>query len=141
MEERPSRSPRGRLADPRYRAEMLARLDSLIAVLRLAQHKASSAPAKHAEQAERLTRMHRNLSRTLDVCDYARRSLNAPQPHGQVPLGQPGSGQAPQAGCFAESSNLEEFRRLRELGPLQDEAPSAAEIEALCAQLIADQEE
>lgn len=137
MENRQPRSPRGRLADPRYRAEMLARLESLIAVLRVAQEKAAAAPSANAEHAARLTKMHRNLSRTLEVCDHARSSLHAPQPHGVVPqpAGRPATGASSEAGCYAESSNLEEYRRLSELGEMPEGGLDADALEALCRQL------
>lgn len=135
MENRQPRSPRGRLADPRYRAEMLARLESLIAVLRVAQEKAAAAPSANAEHAARMTKMHRNLSRTLEVCDHARSSLSAPLPHGVVP--QPAGPQpSSEAGCYAESSNLEEYRRLSELGEMPEGGLDADALEALCRQLI-----
>ena len=137
MENRQPRSPRGRLADPRYRAAMLARLESLIAVLRLAQQEAAAAPSANAEHAARLTKMHRNLSRSLEVCDHARSSLSAPLPHGVVPqpAGPQETGATTEAGCYAESSNLEEYRRLNELGDLPAGALDTAALEELCRQL------
>lgn len=137
MENRQPRSPRGRLADPRYRAAMLARLESLIAVLRVAQEKAASAPSANAEHAARLTKMHSNLSRTLEVCDHARLSLHAPQPQGTLPqsAGHPAAGASPEAGCYAESSNFEEYRRLSELGEMPKGGLGAAALDALCRQL------
>lgn len=136
MENRQPRSPRGRLADPRYRAEMLARLESLVAVLRVAQQKAEAAPSANADHAARLTKMHRNLSRTLEVCDHARASLSAPIPHGVVPQPVGPEGELPsEAGCYAESSNLEEYRRLNELGALPEIQLDGASLEELCRQL------
>lgn len=138
MEDRHPRSPRGRLADPRFRAEMLARLDSLIAVLRVAQQKAAAARAEGRPNPDRLQRMQDSLGQTLDVCDHARRSLGTPPPHGVVPT-EPDSAPEPSslAGCFLESASLEEFHRLRELGEWPEQGPSAEELEALCARLAA----
>lgn len=136
MENRQPRSPRGRLADPRYRAEMLARLESLISVLRVAQQKAEAAPSAHADQAARLTKMHRNLSRTLEICDHARASLSAPIPHGAVPQAVDSCDELPsEAGCYAESSNLKEYRRLNELGTLPEVELDDASLDELCRQL------
>ena len=147
MENRQPRSPRGRLADPRYRAEMLARLDSLIAVLRVAQQKAAAARLARPGEEARIAKMHGNLSKTLDVCDTARRSLGAVTAHGVVPLEPSGSDQAglrnkpettasaPRSGCFAESSDLAEFQRLCALEPLPQTALAQDELERLCAEL------
>jgi len=146
MENRQPRSPRGRLADPRYRAEMLARLDSLIAVLRMAQQKASDAHAARPNEAARINKMHGDLSKTLDVCDSARRSLRAQSPRGIVPLeprgnAGPESGMAradglgSRSGCFAESSSLAEFERLCGLESLSGSKLKAEELDRLCEQL------
>ena len=137
MEDRQPRSPRGRLADPHYRAEMLARLDSLIAVLRLAHQKASAARVARPTEEARIAKMQGNLSKTLDVCDTARRALGTPAPHGVVPL-EPEGGD-PRPGCFAESTDLAEFQRLCSLGPMPQVELASDELETLCAQLIAPQ--
>lgn len=137
MEDRQPRSPRGRLADPRYRAEMLARLDSLIAVLRIAQQKAAAARLARPGEEARLAKMQGNLSKTLDVCDSARSALGSLTPHGVVPI-KPTGGD-PRPGCFAESSDLAEFQRLCALGPLPQVDLAGEELEALCAQLISGQ--
>jgi hypothetical protein len=146
MENRQPRSPRGRLADSRYRAEMLARLDSLIAVLRVAQQKASDAQSARPGEAARLDKMHGDLSKSLYVCDTARRALNARSPQGFVPL-EPSedarldsamarpSRVDPRPGCFAESSNVEEFERLCGLKALPDSKLGTEELDILCALL------
>jgi hypothetical protein len=125
---------------------MLARLDSLIAVLRLAQQKASDAQSTRPNEAARIDKMHGDLSKTLDVCDTARRALRARPPRGSVPLassdGQPieptvarGEEVDSRPGCFAESSSLEEFERLCGLAPLSESKLDAKELDQLCAQL------
>ena len=80
--------------------------------------------------------MQGNLSKTLDVCDTARRALGSPAPQGVVPL-EPEGGD-PRPGCFAESSDLLEFQRLCSLGPMPKVELAGDELEALCAQLIAE---
>jgi hypothetical protein len=117
---------------------MLARLDSLIAVLRVAQQKAAAARAEGRPNPDRLQRMQDSLGQTLDVCGHARRSLGTPPAHGVVPTEpSPAPEQSSLAGCFLESASLEEFHRLRELGEWPEQGPSAEELEALCARLAA----
>jgi hypothetical protein len=137
MENRQPRSPRGRLADPRYRAEMLARLDSLIAVLRHAQQQASAARLARPGEEARLAKMHGNLSKTLDVCDTARRALGTPAPRGVVLIAPEGGD--PRPGCFAESTDLAEFQRLCSLGPVPQVELARGELEDLCTRLSAEQ--
>lgn len=133
MHDSQPRSPRGRLADPHYRAEMLARLDSLMAVLRVARKQAGAARLVKPEDGARLTRLHGNLSKTLDVCASARRSLRAPQTRGRVPQMVD-----PKYRRFIESSSFAEFRRLCAQGPVAPRELKARELDALCDRLASE---
>ncbi len=124
------RSPRGRLADPRYRAEMLARLDSLVAVLQVAQRQARAARGGSAEPAERLDSMAGNLARTLEICQFARRRLTAKQSKGVV-----GERRTPEMRHFVESLSFSGFQRLQAGAKINVDAISAEDLELLCTQL------
>jgi hypothetical protein len=125
---------------------MLARLDSLIAVLRMAQQKACNAQSARPSEIDRIHKMHGDLSKTLKVCDTARRALRARSAQGRVPL-ESSDGTAheprlaglqgvdPRPGCFAESSSLEEFERLSRLDALSNAKLNAEELDRLCDQL------
>lgn len=121
MESRQPSTPRGRLADPHFRAAMLARLESLIAVLKLARRRAAEAEATHPEQRKRLQRVQANLSQTLEICDTAWTGLQQREDR--------------RAARLAEAETAEEFERLCALGPMPEADLADDELERLCEQL------
>jgi len=110
---------------------MLARLDSLVAVLQVAQQQARTARDQNAQPEERLDAMAGNLARTLEICQFARRRLTAKQSKGVV-----GERRAPEMRHFVESLSFSEFQRLQAGAKIEANALDATELEALCAQLI-----
>lgn len=72
-----------RLADPRYRADLLSKLTALISVLEVARAKvvvrlSAGTPAAHAEEdLARLRRMRRQVENTLQICRRAQLELRS----------------------------------------------------------------
>jgi hypothetical protein len=122
-------SPRGQLNDPRFRAAMLSKLESLIAVLELARAKADGAMHERPQEICRLKRVLGNLEKTLEVCRRAHDSLSTPALQHTAEPSDPSHRQ------FIESMNFAEYRRLSKLPALAQEKISPDQLEDLCRRL------
>jgi hypothetical protein len=132
-------SPRGQLSDPLFRAAMLSKLESLIAVLEVARAKADGAIQDRPAEVGRLSRVLGDLDKTLEVCRRAQTSLNTvPVQDGQIDSGSnQASAEAADAShrYFVESMNFAEYRRLSKLAPLQTTKMAEDQLEELCRRL------
>lgn len=130
-------SPDRRLGDPHYRAALLEKIESLIAVLELARVKVHRNLRIPGSDKLRLNRILDNLKNTLAVCRRAQVAL-------MQASAKPGQGGVFTADGrpvemnrreFLELQSLAEFYRLRNLGPITDDEMLGVDVEDLCDQL------
>ncbi len=145
--------PSERLRDPRYRKELLDKVEALISVLQVAHQKVLRNLAAPGSDVERLQRICSNLEGTLEVCRRARRTLlqNSPPPASdEAPCGphiqlQPGEGLRPAARPaepgrmswreYLELASVEEYRRLQDRGPITRDEVENVDLDELCRRL------
>jgi hypothetical protein len=131
------------LASPEYRERLMRKLNCLTAVLEVALAKVRRSMAGQDPDVERLTRIQKNLSDTLEVCRRARRALERQaelpadlasslasvvgERTGAVPA-------APRAGGEPRRS-AEEAARFRALGPIDPRAVRHVDLDELARRL------
>ena len=138
------------LQSPAYRKRLLRKLNTLIAVLDVACSKVRRSLNGSDPDVERLTRIHKNLKDTLEVCRRAKRALEQRQAlpaelppilgeaalkHGFTVSGAEALG-APKRGTAVEMSSEEEQQKFDGLGPILSEEIRAADLDDLCRKLL-----
>lgn len=135
------------LDSPEYRKRLTRKLNTLIAVLEVACAKVERSLHGQGVDVDRLNRIHRNLSDTLQVCMRARRALErsetlpgsltedlrlvvgrrAAEDAALVPLGPRGQ--------EVELSS-EEVQKFEQLGPIDPREVRGCDIDLLCEELL-----
>ena len=129
-------SPDRRLADPAFRAALLSKVESLIAVLEIARRKVHRNLRNPESDKERLHRILDNLQNTLSVCRRAQVALVQADANADL-----GTGKAPRVdhrmsrGEFLELHSLGEYRRFQNMGPISDDEVEDVDLDGLCDQL------
>lgn len=103
---------KGNLESPAYRQRLLRKLNCLIAVLEVACAKVRRSMDGPEPDMERLTRIQKNLTQTLDVCRRAKVALEKRE---QLPGDLPGQ--------LAEISNIESLDGRYDYDPGSDSGP------------------
>jgi len=133
------------LESPEYRKRLVRKLNCLIAVLEVAIAKVRRSLAGPDPDLERLARIQKNLSETLEVCRRAKRALEL---HEQLPddlshslsnvLGKGARQDAarelarePRTGKAVEMSSPEELERFENLEPIDTRAIRSVDLEEL----------
>ena len=130
-------SPDRRLADPAFRAALLSKVESLIAVLEIARRKVHRNLRNPDSDSERLSRILENLQNTLSVCRRAQVALV--QAAANADLGRasakPAADHRMSRGEFLELYSLGEFRRFQNMGPISEDELEDVDLDGLCDQL------
>ncbi|MCI0548991.1 MAG: hypothetical protein L0027_17135 [Candidatus Rokubacteria bacterium] len=123
-----------------YRKRLLRKLNTLIAVLEVACAKVRRSLQGPEPDVERLTRIHRNLKDTLDVCQKAKNALQRQEklPANLPPiLGLEGGaehlGASPAPPVFLSPAEAERFA---ELSPITADEIRAVDLDDLCNRLL-----
>lgn len=141
--------PDHRLYNPKYREELLSKLEALISVLEMAHQKVVRNIEMPGADLTRLARVRNNLEGTLEVCRRARRLLvegdfsKNEQSQGLqkslLPLAPQRSTDGDQDTMdyreYTEITNFDEYKRLRKLGPIQWDEVVDVDINSLCNRL------
>jgi hypothetical protein len=130
MQDSPSPSPRGQLSDPAFRADLLSKLDSLLAVLEIARSKAENGVIARPGESRRLLKLQVNLEKTLDICRQARRALKMQERAEQCCIDESGFRQ------FVESASFREFIQMRAVSPITNDEVLSADLDQLCQRLF-----
>lgn len=132
-----------------YRERLMRKLNCLIAVLEVANAKVRRSLAGEAPDVERLRKIQRNLTSTLDVCRRARRALerrealpeDLPQNLAEV-VRESGLVQEPRRrtrhlpqGARYEMSSPDEHARFQSMGCISAEEVRACDLEELSRRL------
>ncbi len=130
MQDQSPPSPQGQLQDPDFRANMLCKLDALLAVLEIARNKADDGLTIRPQDSQRLIRLQDNLDKTLQVCRQARRMLLRMDRADENCFDEAAYRQ------FVESNSFSEYIRLRAKEPIDQNEISGVDLEGLCRDLV-----
>lgn len=108
---------------------MLVKLDGLLAILEIARNKADDGLTTRPQDSARLTRLHDNLDKTLQVCRQARRMLLRLNRADETYFDEAGYRQ------FVESASFQEYVNLRSKKPIQKDELGGVDLEQLCRSL------
>jgi hypothetical protein len=141
------------LDSPEYRKRLLRKLNTLIAVLEVACSKVRRSLSGPDPDLERLHRIHKNLSDTLQVCQRARQALERSEKMPEdlpanlapwstaskavVPQPTPAKRASPSTGAGSELSSEEERSKFQTLGPIDPREVRSCDIDGLCRRLLA----
>jgi len=144
FEERPFSE--SHLASPEYRKRLTRKLNTLIAVLEVACAKVQRSLSGPDADVDRLSRIHKNLNDTLQVCIRARKALEHSE---ALPgclsedlrsfVGEAGLAAGAEAcprGREVELSSDEEAERFAAMGPIDRREIRACDLELLCEELL-----
>ena len=131
------------LESPEYRRRLKRKLNTLIAVLEVACAKVRRSLAGPSPDVERLTRIQKNLTDTLQICNRAKAALERCD---KLPEDLPVE-LAPDSGddVFAtegsrggdvEMSSADERRKFRALGPIDPADVRSCDLDDLCRKLL-----
>jgi hypothetical protein len=126
-------NPAGMFGDAAYRKQLLARVESLLSVLEIAERRLRAHEGAPGSDPERQERTIRSLSGTIRICRRARRALMREDDWEES--------EAPRAALGPEAkaaSSFAEYLRFRQLGPITHEELAAADLEAICRRLLED---
>ena len=149
-EERPFRQ--SDLDSAEYRERLRRKLNTLIAVLEVANAKVRRSLAGPAPDVERLTRIKRNLQDTLEICLRAKAALDK---RGALPeglskdlaravnpdlidasrLASPDAVPPPEGGPAVELSSAAEARKFARMGPIRERELRAVDLDELARRL------
>jgi len=123
-----------------YRERLILKLDALVGVLVVAMGKIESSVAKLEARMDssddteigRLAQIHKNLKTTLEICQKARRTLLSHQDGKKTPRT---AKVKPGAREYIEMSSAEEFRKFKNLPPIQKEDIPLVDLMDLCDRL------
>jgi len=142
------------LDSPEYRRRLKRKLDCLIAVLEVACAKVRRSLAGPDPDVERLERIEKNLTDTLDVCKRAKDALERRE---KLPADLPfkldqavakSSVEVPQPkkvvrkratasqGMVIEMSSAEEYEKFKDLEPIEDQEIDSCDVDDLCRKLL-----
>jgi len=132
------------LESPEYRKRLMRKLNTLIAVLEVACAKVRQTLAGPEPDVDRLTRIHKNLSETLKVCTRAKSALerceklpaDLPANLTQLTLRQNQIQPTEARGARIEMCSDEEHEKFERLGPIDNKAIRAADLDDLARRLI-----
>ncbi len=131
-----SSPPESRLADPRYRAELLSKVEALLSVMEAARGKVLRNLEAPGGATERLRRILGNLERTLEVCRRARATLlHAERTRKSLPAPpRRSSAMGPDQMSPREYAELtfSEYRRFKDMGPITREELENVDLDSLC---------
>ena len=125
------------LESPAYRKRLLRKLNTLIAVLEVACAKVRRSLQGPDPDVERLTRIHKNLRDTLDVCQRAKTALQRQE---QLPsdlpkvLGTGGGGML--GGQSSPELSEQEKEKFAELDPITTDDIRSVDLDELCNKLL-----
>jgi len=149
-DERPFRE--SDLDSAEYRERLMRKLNTLIAVLEVANAKVRRSLSGPAPDVERLTRILRNLQDTLEICLRAKAALEkrAALPEGLSKdlaravnadlidasrLAAPGALAPPARGAQAEMSSAAEARKFEHMGRIRESELRAVDLDQLARRL------
>ena len=135
------------LDSPEYRQRLMRKLNTLIAVLEVACVKVRRSLAGPDADVERLTRIQKNLTDTLQVCMRAKKALeraeslpkNLPAELGKMSRSLPPARKnqaASKKGTQIEMSSPEELDKFSKLGPIETKDIRSVNLDDLCRQLL-----
>jgi hypothetical protein len=140
-------SPERELATPEQRARLLKKLNCLIAVLEVACAKVRRSLGGPDADLERLTRIHKNLRDTLEVCLRARRAIERREalpgdlPAALADVGSAGGSDNGRSDSAwrgrGEFSSAREAARFQRLGPIGAEEIARVDLDLLAGLLQA----
>jgi hypothetical protein len=130
------------LESPAYRERLMRKLNCLIAVLEVACAKVRQSLSSPAADTERLLRIQKNLTDTLEVCQRARRALtnheelpgDLSQQLGLVarePAVTNSAARARRPRLAGDISSTEEAQRFERLGPIRSADLGSIDFDAL----------
>lgn len=131
------------LDSPEYRKRLMRKLNTLMAVLEVACTKVQSSLEGPDADVDRLTRIHKNLSDTMDVCKRAKIALERSEKlPDDLPAELKSVARETQAAAGAkilrgsqiEMSSEEEAARFGSLPPIEAKEIRACDLDALCDQ-------
>lgn len=140
------------LESPEYRQRLKRKLDCLIAVLEVATAKVRRSLAGPDADVERLQRIQKNLTDTLQVCKRAKRALDRRErlPE-ELPLQldkvveksglrlpiepEPKAKPKQPQGMVIEMSSAEEYERFKGLEPIRNDDLGSVDLDDLCRKL------
>ncbi|QDU65002.1 hypothetical protein [Engelhardtia mirabilis] len=140
---------RGNLESPAYRQRLMRKLNCLIAVLEVACAKVRRSMDGPEPDLDRLTRIQKNLTQTLDVCKRAKGALERrEQLPGDLPgqlaeissletLGGDDSDYVvrPHRGRMVEMQSASEADRFEQMGPISGDEFQGLDLEDLTRRL------
>lgn len=134
------------LESPEYRERLKRKLNTLIAVLEVACAKVRRSLSGPDPDIERLTRIHKNLRDTLQVCTRARTALDR---HEKLPADLPQHLRMAGTGTFGaqlggddtrgpevELSSEAEREKFAKLGPIESRELRDVDLDDLCERLL-----
>lgn len=134
----PQSTPEHELETPAQRERLLKKLNCLIAVLEVACAKVRRSLGGPEADVERLTRIHKNLRDTLEVCLRARRAIERREalpgdlPRALSEAGAAGARSAsPKRATHPEFTSEREAARFQRLGPIRAEEISRVDLDSL----------
>ena len=130
MQDSPPPSPRGQLNDPAFRADMLSKLDSLLAVLEIARSKAEDGIITRPDETRRLLKLKDNLEKTLGICRQARFALKMQERAERCGFDESGFR------LFVESVSFREFIQMRAVLPITHDEVLSTDLGQLCQRLF-----
>jgi hypothetical protein len=134
------------LDSPEYRQRLMRKLNTLIAVLEVACAKVRQSLAGPDPDVPRLSRIHKNLKETLQVCMRAKGALerceklpeDLPLNLTQLTLRDGESPRSARRREHPEMSSLEEAEKFERLGPIEAKEIRAVDLDDLCRLLTSD---
>ncbi len=139
------------LESPEYRQRLKRKLDCLIAVLEVATAKVRRSLAGPDPDVERLQKIQKNLTDTLQVCKRAKVALDrrgalpsdlpiqldkVVEKSGlNLPLGTPVERTKSPQGMVVEMSSAEEFERFKDMEPIRNDEVAEVDFDDLCRKL------
>ncbi len=136
--EQPSPSDSGDhqpLGSAEYRARLMTKLNCLMAVLEVAISKIAKNMDLPGANEERLTKIRSNLENTLSICERAKSTLERSPARNarsrQLPAITATSIDKMSARDYVELSSIEEYRKFKQLPPIQTDELVALDIEEL----------
>lgn len=139
------------LESPAYRQRLMRKLNCLIAVLEVACAKVRRSLDGPGADTERLERIKKNLTETLDVCRKAKNALERRERlpddlpiHlsgvANLPIVQPDENQfelRARRGAMVEMTSSDEYRRFQTRGPIGRDEVRSIDFDALARDLQA----
>ena len=138
------------LDSPAYRKRLLRKLNTLIAVLEVACAKVRRSLASPEADTDRLERIQKNLTETLQVCLRAKTALERSEklpedlpagltrlsPQSESPDSEVDASGDSLRGSAVEMSSRDEAEKFERLGPIDAQEIRACDLDDLCGRLL-----